>query len=230
MTVAPIAPDSPHRVSSPFGMRTLRGRAARMHNGVDIWAPIGTPVRAVESGRVLAATANGAPHFSGYGHTVLLAHDSGAFSLYAHLSALSVEPDQRVSEGQTIALSGDTNGRDGNATRFDNAPHLHFEIRTRVRGRTPGAYGEGNVDPIPWLAERGVTVVRGKFQADPPSRFPIASLPPSLEALRRRVEAFGAPSPVPAPRTPSRPLSGAGIGIVAALLGAGAFVIIRGRQ
>lgn len=194
-----------------------------MHYGLDIWAPIGTPVRAVESGVVLAASENGARGFGGYGHAVLLKHDSGQFSLYAHLNERApVSPGDRVSEGQLIGHVGNSDGRAGNPTRT-SPPHLHFEIRERVRGYIPGEYGEGNVNPREWLAARGVTIENGKFR----ERVVAPTSTPELEALRRAVASIPYPRTVRAPRAPSRGLSGAGIGLLAGCAGAAVFVLTR---
>ncbi|MEI7033466.1 transglycosylase family protein [Streptomyces pratensis] len=108
------------------------------HTGVDFPVPTGTPVKSVSSGRVVSAGWAGA-----YGYEVVIRHDDGRFSQYAHLSALHVRAGQSVSGGQRIARSGST----GNST----GPHLHFEIRTG-----PG-YGS-DIDPLAYLRAGGVRV------------------------------------------------------------------------
>jgi murein DD-endopeptidase MepM/ murein hydrolase activator NlpD len=110
-------------VSSPFGQRW-----GRLHAGVDIPVPVGTPVRAAQSGRVIIAGSMG-----GYGLYICIAHGGGLSTCYAHNSSLGVSQGQSVKQGQVIAQSGNT----GNST----GPHVHFEVR--VNG-TP-------VDPMGYL-------------------------------------------------------------------------------
>ncbi|WP_374984722.1 peptidoglycan DD-metalloendopeptidase family protein [Streptomyces fradiae] len=106
------------------------------HTGVDFPVPTGTSVKAVSSGRVVSAGWAGS-----YGYQVVIRHDDGKYSQYAHLSALTVRAGQTVSAGQRIARSGST----GNST----GPHLHFEVRTG-----PG-YGS-DIDPLTYLRRGGV--------------------------------------------------------------------------
>jgi murein DD-endopeptidase MepM/ murein hydrolase activator NlpD len=86
------------------------------HTGIDIAVPWGAPVRAPLAGRVEYVGWQG-----GYGNTVVLLHDNGLRTLYAHLSRWTVARGQQVTQGEQIALAGAT----GNAT----GPHLHFEVR-----------------------------------------------------------------------------------------------------
>lgn len=90
------------------------------YNGVDIGAPIGTGILAAASGRVIIANGNGGWN-GGYGNYIVIQHDNGTQTLYAHASKLYVSPGQYVSKGSTIAAVG----RTGKAT----GPHLHFEVR-----------------------------------------------------------------------------------------------------
>ncbi|MFE5295738.1 transglycosylase family protein [Streptomyces sp. NPDC056632] len=108
------------------------------HTGIDFPVPTGTSVRAVAAGRVVSAGWGGA-----YGYQVVVRHEDGRYSQYAHLSALSVREGQRVGAGQRIARSGSTGNSSG--------PHLHFEIRTG-----PG-YGS-DIDPLAYLRARGVSI------------------------------------------------------------------------
>ena len=89
----------------------------------------GQPVLASRAGRVVYAGAG----MRGYGKTVILEHDDGMQSLYAHNSALLVQLAERVEQGQAIARVG----RTGNAT----TNHCHFEIR----------WNDRRVDPMRWL-------------------------------------------------------------------------------
>ncbi|MEV7867953.1 LysM peptidoglycan-binding domain-containing M23 family metallopeptidase [Streptomyces sp. NPDC088124] len=108
------------------------------HTGVDFVAPSGTTVKAVGAGTVVSAGNGGA-----YGNQVVIQHENGMYSQYAHLSSLSVSAGQSVSTGQQIGLSGAT----GNVT----GPHLHFEIRTGPD------YGS-DVDPLAFLRQNGVSI------------------------------------------------------------------------
>ncbi|WP_432128900.1 transglycosylase family protein [Streptomyces sp. bgisy082] len=108
------------------------------HTGVDFPVPTGTSVKAVAGGRIVSAGWAGA-----YGYQIVLRHDDGRYSQYAHLSALTVREGQRVTAGQRIARSGSTGNSSG--------PHLHFEVRTG-----PG-YGS-DIDPLAYLRARGVSV------------------------------------------------------------------------
>jgi murein DD-endopeptidase MepM/ murein hydrolase activator NlpD len=89
------------------------------HNGIDFRAPIGTPVRSVLSGTVQEVN-QGAVKNCQYGKWVLVRHDNGLTSLYAHLSSIAVTKGARVSTGSVVGYSGDT----GYAT----GPHLHLTL------------------------------------------------------------------------------------------------------
>ncbi|GHF42795.1 peptidase [Streptomyces mashuensis] len=108
------------------------------HSGQDFAVPTGTPVRSVGAGTVLF-TGCGGP----FGMSLVVQHDGGWFSQYAHLAATLPAPGTRVRAGDWIGLSGTT----GNST----GPHLHFEVR-----RTPD-YGSA-VEPVRWLRARGVVL------------------------------------------------------------------------
>ncbi|MFE9256649.1 peptidoglycan DD-metalloendopeptidase family protein [Streptomyces sp. NPDC006879] len=108
------------------------------HTGVDFAVGTGTSVKAVGAGTVVSAGWAGA-----YGNEVVIRHEDGRYSQYAHLSSLAVSAGQTVSGGQQIGLSGST----GNST----GPHLHFEIRTGV------GYGS-DVDPLAYLRSKGVSI------------------------------------------------------------------------
>jgi len=89
------------------------------HNGIDFRAQIGTPVKAALTGTVQEINL-GAVKNCQYGKWVLVKHDNGLTSLYAHLSSIAVDKGDRVVTGQVIGYSGDT----GYAT----GPHLHFTV------------------------------------------------------------------------------------------------------
>jgi murein DD-endopeptidase MepM/ murein hydrolase activator NlpD len=117
-------------ISSAFGLRRdpLVGDE-RFHAGVDIAAPLGTPVKAMAEGRVVFSG-----WAEGYGNLVTIEHENGLTTRYAHLGANLVSVGQRVVAGQEIALVG-TSGR-------STGPHLHFEVH---RAGEP-------VDPLPFLS------------------------------------------------------------------------------
>jgi murein DD-endopeptidase MepM/ murein hydrolase activator NlpD len=107
------------RVSSPFGMRThpVFGEP-RFHEGVDLTAPVGTPIYAAAAGTLeLAAREHG------YGKLVVLRHDNGYSTRYAHMAswASGLRSGQRIEQGQVIGYVGRTGVTTG--------PHLHFEVR-----------------------------------------------------------------------------------------------------
>jgi murein DD-endopeptidase MepM/ murein hydrolase activator NlpD len=97
-------------ISSPFGMRD-----GKPHEGVDIAADHGAPIRAAMAGRVAFAGPRG-----GYGLTVIIDHGDGISTLYAHSSKILVTEGEWVGRGQVIALVGNTGKSKG--------PHLHLEL------------------------------------------------------------------------------------------------------
>ena len=114
--VAPL-PKGIYQVSSPFGPRVHPlSHVWRMHWGIDLKCPVGTPVSAVSNGVVLFAGRWGC-----YGNVVILYHPGEIITLYAHLSRIfpGLCRGVRVRAGQVIALSG--------ATGCVTGPHVHFE-------------------------------------------------------------------------------------------------------
>ena len=103
----------------PWGWRYSEAKAAwRMHTGVDLAAPSGTPVLAALAGRVLLVGS-----VSGYGTTVLLDHGNGIETLYAHLQQAVVHVGDQLSQEAVLGAVGMTGAATG--------PHLHFELRQR---------------------------------------------------------------------------------------------------
>lgn len=100
------------RLSSPFGFRD-----GNVHEGIDLSAATGVPILAARAGLVLYA----GDGVKGYGNMVVLEHDGGLLTVYAHASVLLVKAGDQVTLGQEIARVGQS----GRAT----APHLHFEVR-----------------------------------------------------------------------------------------------------
>lgn len=113
-------------VGSPFGLRVpvaaplgdgFGPRGNTFHPGLDYLAGYGASVRAARGGRVSFAGYDS----GGYGNLVVIAHDRGVTTWYAHLSRIYVGRGERVSRGERIGLVG--------ATGYATGPHLHFEER-----------------------------------------------------------------------------------------------------
>lgn len=123
-----IKPISGGRLSSGFGGRKApRKGASTNHKGIDWATPIGTAVMASSGGTVTRAGWG-----SGYGYVVYIQHADGRETRYGHLSKVLVSVGQKVSQGQKIALSGNTGRSTG--------PHLHFEIRINGQAVNPLNY------------------------------------------------------------------------------------------
>ena len=97
------------------------------HRGLDVSAPLGTPIRATASGRVVFSRAS-----AGYGLTVVIEHRAGLATRYAHVGQLLVTEGERVKRGQYIAYVGST----GRST----APHVHYEVWVVGEPVNPMAY------------------------------------------------------------------------------------------
>jgi|GEM_PF-3415364 len=97
-------------------------RWGRLHKGIDIAGPIGTPVFAAASGEVVSAGWNS----GGYGNLIKLRHLDGSITLYAHNNKILVNSGQKVGQGDQIAEMGNTG--------FSTGSHLHFEIHSREQG------------------------------------------------------------------------------------------------
>lgn len=114
-------------ISAGYYLRPLQGgiRSQGIHgyNGVDLAAPVGTPILASADGEVIVARNSG--WNGGYGAYVVIRHNNGSQTLYAHASSVIVSVGQPISQGQVIAYVGAT----GKAT----GPHVHFEIRNGPR-------------------------------------------------------------------------------------------------
>ena len=119
------------RLSSDFGVRTdpFSG-AERVHRGIDVAAKEGTGVRAPEAGKVVFAGERG-----GYGQTVIVQHESGVQTLYAHLSRVDVREGERLQRGAVLGAVGES----GRAT----GPHLHFEVRRNGQALDPKNWTQG---------------------------------------------------------------------------------------
>lgn len=119
--------DGTQKVSSPFGMRWNRH-----HKGIDIPSAKGTPIYAAKSGKVIYR----GYHKRGYGNVIIIEHEGGIRTVYAHASKTIVKKGKFVEKGQLIGYVGRTGKSTGS--------HLHFEINL------DGEY----VNPLDYLAKK----------------------------------------------------------------------------
>ncbi|MCX5045790.1 M23 family metallopeptidase [Aldersonia sp. NBC_00410] len=123
----------PGLLSSTFGMRW-----GAMHAGIDFAEPLGTPIGSVTDGVIMEAGPA-----SGFGLWVRVQQDDGTVGVYGHVDEILAGVGQHVRAGDIIA----TVGNRGQST----GPHLHYEVWLP---------GNIKVDPLPWLAARGVQIAR----------------------------------------------------------------------
>ncbi|MDF2925452.1 MAG: hypothetical protein K0R57_4366 [Paenibacillaceae bacterium] len=115
-------------ISSEFGYRTDPiKKVNKLHKGIDIAAPKGTPVLSADEGTVILAS-----WVSGYGNTVVVDHDNGLVTWYGHMSVISVKEGAAVKRGGKIGEVGSTGDSTGN--------HLHFEVRANDVPANPRSY------------------------------------------------------------------------------------------
>lgn len=116
------------RLSDKYGWRKHPVYRKRLfHAGIDIAAPKGTPIAAVQSGKVIYAGRR-----AGYGNLVIVSHANGMSTRYAHCSSILVKKGQNVRAGQLLAKVGATGVATGN--------HLHFEVRKNGKTQNPLTY------------------------------------------------------------------------------------------
>jgi len=113
-----------------FGTIRKEGNISLRHLGVDLEAPLNTPVYAINDGIVKFAQ-----NLSTYGKTIIIDHGFGIYSLYLHLNNFKVKENERVKRGEVIGLSGNTG--------YSLSPHLHFSIK--IQGIT--------VEPLNFIEE-----------------------------------------------------------------------------
>lgn len=141
VSVPSRAPVEDARLTSGFGMRehpVLGGR--RIHKGVDLAAPRGTPIYAPADGVVAKAGP-----FSSYGNFIEIEHGADMETRYGHLSKIAVREGERVKKGELIGYVGSTGRSTG--------PHLHYEVRVDGQAVDPMPYMKDHVAPgMPVLA------------------------------------------------------------------------------
>jgi len=125
-----LLPLEDYQFTSPYGVRF-----GKLHAGIDLAAPEGTPYKAVHAGVVTAAGHNG-----GYGYAITIKHSDGTEMIYAHSRRLLVKAGDTVKAGQVIGQVGNTG--------YSYGMHLHLEVH--VNGAP--------TDPIVFLRERGVDI------------------------------------------------------------------------
>jgi murein DD-endopeptidase MepM/ murein hydrolase activator NlpD len=121
------------RVTSPYGTR-----GSSFHDGIDISAPVGTPVKAADDGVVIFSD-----FLRGYGNVIIVRHANGFATVYAHNHRNWVRQSDKVLKGQVIASVGDTGRTSG--------PNLHFEVRRDNVSR----------DPLRFLPTKGTAELGG---------------------------------------------------------------------
>ena len=104
-------------------------RWGRMHEGIDIAVPAGTPIRAAASGTVILV--QGEAESGGYGNFTCIDHGGGLATCYAHQESFAVSAGQHVEQGQVIGYS--------DCTGYCFGPHVHFEVR--INGQTTDPLG-----------------------------------------------------------------------------------------
>jgi septal ring factor EnvC (AmiA/AmiB activator) len=127
---------SSYKISSGYGQRWNR-----LHGGIDISCPIGSPLVAAESG-VVIKTWTGCSHNygkssgcscgGGFGNHVIISHNNSITTVYGHMTTINVSAGQTVTRGQVLGSSGSTGRSTG--------PHLHFEVRVNGSRVNPTSY------------------------------------------------------------------------------------------
>jgi len=134
--ISPISDKELTRFASGYGYRIHPiYRTKKMHTGIDLTAPTGTPVHATGDGRaIITGYAPG-----GYGKKVIIDHGFGYQTLYAHLNEINVKDGQQIKRGEMIGKVGST----GRST----APHLHYEVRKNNKTENPINYYYNDLTP-----------------------------------------------------------------------------------
>lgn len=123
-------------VTSEYGIRTgdsPSGRPTRLHAGIDIAVPVGTPVLSPKEGVVIFEG-----EARGYGYAIYIRHKDNIVTRYGHLSEIRVIRGQMLAQGVGIGLSGGARGAKGAGD--STGPHLHFEVRPNDVAANPRKY------------------------------------------------------------------------------------------
>lgn len=141
-------------LTSNFGVRSdpFTGHA-RMHKGIDIPGPVGTPIYATADGIVSRSE-----RMNGYGNLVEIAHGNDTQTRYGHLSKLLVQPNERVRRGQLIGLMGSTGRSTGS--------HLHYEIRVAGEAINPLPFVTGSERAMAVNSRRSSVALGGPTPSD----------------------------------------------------------------
>jgi murein DD-endopeptidase MepM/ murein hydrolase activator NlpD len=126
-----VRPIGKWHLTSGYGSRW-----GRLHAGLDLAAPIGTPLYAMSSGRVVKTS-----YSSGRGNMVEIQHWDGSVVVYAHMSRIDVHGGQALRPGQVVGAVGNTGHSYG--------PHLHLEVHSNPNSYSP-------INPVPLLQKRGL--------------------------------------------------------------------------
>jgi len=172
--------------TSPYGPR-----GGRNHNGIDIAAPSGTPIKAAECGVVSSSGAQG-----GYGNMVCVNHSSALQTCYAHMLRTAASTGQSVRKGQVIGYVGST----GNST----GPHVHFETRVKGQARDPEPYLRGGAVPGR-PAVRQATATRSTKAAASRMAGTRAASSPALRLTASHASSASTPPPAAARRATAQP-------------------------
>lgn len=128
----------PFAGNAPITGKWGEDRGTHNHKGVDFALPTGTPIRASDGGVAYPMVDKD------YGNFIVIDHQNGQLTLFAHLDQHKIASGQRVSQGDIIGISGNTGRSSG--------PHLHFEV---IEGATPGnIYSGRDVNPLKHLIRR----------------------------------------------------------------------------
>lgn len=182
-----VHPLAQGRFTSPFGLRgAIAGvTSAGLHNGIDISAPLGYPIRSAAAGTVVFTGLGYA--YGNTGYLVAVDHGDGVVTTYNHMAqdGILVTAGDVVREGQIIAVVGNEGRSSG--------PHLHFAVRID---------GEA-VDPVPYLLSQGIDLRAGTAVTAVPLTQDWLT---AQEALRERRAAGPAVPAVPAAPVPTAPV------------------------
>jgi murein DD-endopeptidase MepM/ murein hydrolase activator NlpD len=141
--------------TAPALLFGYRRSATHVHQGVDIAAPRGTPVRAPAAGRIVAAHSTWARGFTGYGRVVVLRteleHMPPLYMLFAHLESVGVQEGQQVQAGDVLGTVGASQFSEPTRTNdFTSGPHLHWEVSHQPYPM--GSEAANRIDPKDWFS------------------------------------------------------------------------------